>query len=113
MTKEDNAFKIVIVRPPMIYGKGCKGNYPKLAKLALNLWVFPDVDNQRSMLHIENLCEFLRLMVDNSERGLFFPQNREYVKTTELVRLISEIHGNKIRITKIFKGSMSCSAKEI
>lgn len=99
---EDNAFKIVIVRPPMVYGKGCKGNYPKLAKLALNLRLFPDIDNQRSMLHIENLCEFIRLMVDNSESGLFFPQNREYVKTTELVRMISEVHGEKIKTTKIF-----------
>ena len=43
----------------MIYGKGSKGNYPVLAKLAKKFPVFPDVDNERSMLYIENLCEFL------------------------------------------------------
>lgn len=38
---EDENFKVVILRPPMIYGKGSKGNYPLLAKLALKLPFFP------------------------------------------------------------------------
>ncbi|SDZ46577.1 UDP-glucose 4-epimerase [Evansella caseinilytica] len=97
-----DSFRVVIIRPPMIYGKGSKGNYPKLAKLARKLPVFPDIDNQRSMLHIDNLCEFMKLMVDNNESGLFFPQNNEYTKTSEMVRLIGEVHGHKIRLTKIF-----------
>ncbi|MET3697028.1 UDP-glucose 4-epimerase [Bacillus oleivorans] len=95
-------FKVVIVRPPMIYGKGSKGNYPKLAKAALKLPVFPNIDNQRSMLHIDNLCEFIRLMIKNQESGLFFPQNREYVKTSELVKIIAEVHGKKIKLIKVF-----------
>ena len=57
-------FKIVILRPPMIYGKDSKGNYPKLAKAAQKLPVFPNIDNQRSMLHIDNLCEFIKLMIE-------------------------------------------------
>jgi len=99
---EDENFKIVILRPPMIYGKGSKGNYPKLSKAAQILPIFPDIENERSMLHIDNLCEFIRLMIDNEERGLFFPQNAEYVKTSEMVRLIAEVHGKKIRLTKVF-----------
>ncbi len=99
---ESNEFKVVILRPPMIYGKGSKGNYPKLAKMARKLPVFPDIDNERSMLHIDNLCEFIRLMIDNEERGLFFPQNKEYVKTSEMVRLIAEAHGKKIKLTRVF-----------
>ena len=99
---EDENFKIVILRPPMIYGKGSKGNYPKLSKAAQILPIFPDIDNERSMLHIDNLCEFIRLMIDNEERGLFFPQNAEYVKTSEMVRMIAEAHGRKIRLTKVF-----------
>ena len=69
-------------------------------KLAQKLPVFPDIDNQRSMLHIDNLCEFIRLMIDNEESGLFFPQNREYVKTSEMVKLIAEVHGKKISTYK-------------
>ncbi|QGQ48276.1 NAD-dependent epimerase/dehydratase family protein [Metabacillus sediminilitoris] len=99
---ESDNFKIAIIRPPMIYGKGSKGNYSKLAKIARKLPIFPDIDNQRSMLHIDNLCEFIRLMIDNEESGLFFPQNREYVKTSEMVRLIAEIYGKKIKLTKVF-----------
>ncbi|AZU64490.1 NAD-dependent epimerase/dehydratase family protein [Neobacillus mesonae] len=95
-------FKIAILRPPMIYGKGSRGNYPKLAKAAQKLPVFPDIDNQRSMLHIDNLCEFIRLMIENEESGLFFPQNNEYVKTSEMVRLIANTHGKKIKLTKVF-----------
>jgi nucleoside-diphosphate-sugar epimerase len=99
---EVDNFKIVVVRPPMIYGKGSKGNYPKLAKLAQELPVFPNINNERSMLHIDNLCEFIKLMIDNEESGLFFPQNAEYVKTSEMVKIIAEAHGNNIKFTKIF-----------
>lgn len=99
---ESDNFKVVILRPPMIYGKGSKGNYPKLSRVAQKFPIFPDIDNERSMLHIDNLCELVRLIVDNEESGLFFPQNREYVKTSEMVRLIAEVHGRKIRLTKMF-----------
>jgi len=99
---KNNNFKIVIIRSPMIYGKNSKGNYPLLSKAAQRLPIFPDIDNQRSFLHIDNLCEFIRLMIDNEESGLFFPQNNEYVKTSEMVRLIAETHGKKIKMTKIF-----------
>ncbi|WP_027087194.1 NAD-dependent epimerase/dehydratase family protein [Cohnella panacarvi] len=99
---EDNSFKVVVLRPPMIYGKGSKGNYPKLAKAARKLPIFPDIHNQRSLLHIDNLCEFIRLVIDNEERGAFFPQNKEYVKTSEMVKMIAEVHGRRIRLTKAF-----------
>jgi len=99
---ESDDFKIAVIRPPMIYGKGSKGNYPKLANLAKKIPVFPDIDNERSMLHIDNLNEFLKIIIDNKESGLFFPQNTEYVKTSEMVKLIAEIHGKKIKMTKLF-----------
>ena len=94
--------KICILRPQMIYGKGSKGNYPLLAKIAQKLPVFPKVDNIRSMLYIENLCEFVKLMIDNEETGIFWPQNSEYSNTSEIVKLIAEYHGKHIIITKSF-----------
>lgn len=99
---ETETFKIAIIRPPMIYGKGSKGNYPKLAKAAQKLPIFPNLSNQRSMLHIDNLCEFIRLLIDHEDSGTFFPQNKEYVNTSEMVRLIAEVHGRKIKLTKAF-----------
>ena len=67
----DDTFKIVILRPPMIYGKGSKGNYPLLAKMAGKLPLFPREDNQRSMLYVGNLCKFIELMIRNEEQGTF------------------------------------------
>lgn len=92
----DETFKVVILRPPMIYGKGSKGNYPELAKLAARLPVFPIVKNRRSMLHIDNLCQFVKLMIDEEESGIFFPQNREYTNTSDMVRMIAEVKDHKI-----------------
>jgi len=98
----DDTYKIVILRPPMIYGKGCKGNYPRLAKLALNFPFFPDIKNKRSMIFVDNLCEFVRLLIDDWGSGLFFPQNEEYVCTSEMVKLIAEVHRKKIQLTQAF-----------
>ena len=92
----DDGFKVVILRPPMIYGPGSKGNYPMLSKLARKLPVFPKVKNQRSMLYIENLMEFVRLMVENEEQGIFWPQNAAYSNTSDLVKLIANAHGKHI-----------------
>lgn len=98
----DNEFKVVILRPPMIYGKGSRGNYPTLSKIAQKLPIFPYVKNERSMLFIGNLCEFVRLMVDNEETGTFFPQNSEYSNTSEIVKMIAEAHGKKIYLVQGF-----------
>lgn len=109
---QDDNFNVVVIRPPMIFGKGSKGNYPRLAKMAQKLPIFPDVKNERSMLHIDNLCEFLRLMIVNEESGIFYPQNSEYVETSELVKLVAEIHGKKIRLTKVFNGLLRLMGKK-
>lgn len=95
-------FKIAIVRPPMVYGKNTKGNYPRLSNLALKTPVFPDIVNERSMIYIENLCQFIRFLMDDEEEGVFFPQNKEYVNTSHMVKLIAGLHNKKIWFVKIF-----------
>lgn len=97
----DDSFKVAIVRPPLIYGKGCKGDYPKLVSLAKNSPIFPKINNTRSMVHIDNLCEFLKHLIDFGEEGIFHPQNAAYVNVGDLVRKIAAIHGQKIYFTKI------------
>lgn len=95
---KDTTFKVVILRPPMIYGKNSKGNYRVLAKLAQKLPVFPKVNNARSMLYIGNLTEFVSLIIDNEESGIFWPANKEYSNTSELVQLIAAAHGKRITL---------------
>lgn len=99
---EDYFFKVAILRPPMVYGKGCKGNYQRLRKLALKIPVFPDVNNKRSMIYIDNLSEFIRNIINELENGVFYPQNKEYVNTSELVKLISNLNNRKIILTRLF-----------
>ena len=99
---QDDAFKVVILRCPMIYGKEGKGNFPVLEKMALKMPVFPKVENKRSMLYVGNLAEFVRLMIENEEEGIFWPCNREWSNTSELVKMIAECHGKKVRLVPGF-----------
>lgn len=111
----DDKFKVSVLRPPMIYGRGSKGNYPTLAKLAKKLPVFPDVDNERSMLHIDNLCEFLcqiMLVKEVKENAVvLIPQNAEWTKTSEMVREIGEVCGKKVRIVGILNPAVWLGSK--
>lgn len=102
----DENFKVACLRPPMVYGKGCKGNYQRLRSFALKTLVFPEYQNQRSMIYIGNLCEFVKEAIEQEEAGLFFPQNAEYMNTSEMVRQIAEIHGKKIWLTRAFNWGM-------
>lgn len=89
-------FRVAVLRPPIIYGKGCRGNYPRLATLARKVPFFPKVDNQRSMLYIGTLCSFIQNLLESGEGGLYFPQNREYVNSTELVRAVAACHHKRM-----------------
>ena len=111
----DDKFKVVVLRPPMIYGKGSKGNYPTLAKLAKKLPAFPNVDNERSMLHIDNLCEFLcqiMLVKEVKENEMvLIPQNAEWTKTSEMVREIGKVCGKRVRIVGILNPAVWIGSK--
>lgn len=99
---EDDQFKFACLRPPMVYGKGCKGNYQSLRKFALHFPLFPSYPNHRSMVYIGNLCEFVKQVIDFEKSGLFFPQNAEYVNTSEMVNSIAEANAKKMHLTKFF-----------
>ena len=98
----DDQFKVAIIRSPTVYGKNSKGNYPLLSRIAVKSPFFPYIENQRSMIYVENLCEFIRLVIKNDEQGFFWPQNREYSNTSELVKMIACAHGKKIIMIKAF-----------
>ena len=104
MSLGDEQFKTTILRPPMIYGKGSKGNYLNLSKIAKKVVVFPAFENERSMLHIDNLCEFIKLVIDNKVGGILFPQNSDYVKTSDMVRLIANANGKRLVVINGLQG---------
>ncbi len=92
----DETFKVCVIRPPMVYGKDCKGNFQTVIKLVKKLPVFPRVNNQRSMIHINNLNRFVTLCIDRQLSGVYLPQNKEYVNTTDMARKIATALGKKV-----------------
>ena len=89
----DDRFIVSIMRPPVIYGPGCKGNFPKLLKLAKYALIFPNIENRRSMIYIDNFTECVRLVINNASGGIFFPQNEEYVATKDVIADYRKIMG--------------------
>lgn len=106
-----DAFTVTVLRAPMIYGKGSKGNYPTLSKIARKLPVFPNVINERSMIYIENLCELLAQVMILRKGGVFWPQNAEYTSTSEMVRMIGAVTGHKIFVCKVFNWMVAIANK--
>lgn len=97
----DRAFSVAILRPPMVYGTGCRGNYQVLVKLAKVLPICPDYRNQRSMVSIENLCAWIKRVIDSGSDGIFCPQDPEYVCTCQMIRQIAESGGKHLPMTKL------------
>lgn len=93
---EDDHFRVAILRPPMIYGRGCKGNFRSLLSFAGKLPFFPKVDNQRSMLYVGSLNRLVQLLIDRNDRGIFCPQDRDYVNTARMVKTIAEAQGKRL-----------------
>ena len=98
---ECDAFKVCILRPPMIYGPNSKGNFPRLVKLAQKTPLFPAWHNKRSMLYIDNLAEFVKQAILRELSGTFYPQNRELADTVEIIRYFANANGHKVWITRL------------
>lgn len=107
----DESFSVAVMRPPMVYGEGCKGNYQMLVKFAKILPVFPDYKNERSMIHVDVLSRFVKVLIDGEKSGLFFPQNENYVCTSEMVKEIGRSMGKNIKLLKIMNPAVSILKK--
>lgn len=95
-----DSFKVCILRPPMIYGPNSKGNFPRLIKLAAKTPIFPDFHNQRSMLYIDNLAEFVLQAVEHQLSGTFYPQNCELSDTVEIIRYFAKAQHHHVYFAK-------------
>jgi UDP-glucose 4-epimerase len=82
---QTNNFNISILRLPMVYGKTSKGNFLKLVKISKKLSIFPKISNRRSVLHINNLSELVRLIIVNHQNGIFYPQDQKYFDTNNFL----------------------------
>lgn len=109
-TKE---FRVAILRPPMVYGEGCKGNYAKLVKLARYTPVFPRIHNKRSMIHILILVKFIIKIIKDENGGYYHPQDKKYVDTCEMIVEIRKEIGKKTYLIGGFDLSIHFLSKYI
>lgn len=111
--RADVRMNVCIVRPPMVYGDNCPGNFTKLWKLALKIPIFPLLHNERSMIGIDNLCEFLYQIIIQEKRGIYHPQDKEYVDTSNLVWDMRKQAGKKMLYVKLGNPLLRVLVKKI
>ena len=94
---EDDNFKVGIIRPPMVYGKGVKGNMESLIKLVKLLPILPfNYDkNRRSLVNIENLMYLTTLVIDKEAQGVFLPLDEKNISLKEIVVGIEKAYSLK------------------
>ncbi len=110
-TLRDGNFSVAILRPPIVYGDGCKGNYQSLIKIAKKLPVFPDYRNKRSMIDIRRLCWYVKDLIDRGYDGLVLPQDEDYVCTCQMIRQIGESMGRRIHLWKILNPAVGLAKR--
>ena len=98
----DDHFAVSILRPPMVYGPGAKGNYHLLEKLTDYLFFCPTFQNKRSLVSIDHLCKAVYKCIQDARSGIFFPQDPFPISTVSLIEQIAACKGKKLRKTSIF-----------
>lgn len=90
---EQTGLEVVIIRPPLIYGPGVKANFLKMMQLVEKGIPLPlgDIHNQRSMLGLDNLINFIDLCLTHPDAvgQTFLLSDDHDVSTTELLKEIA------------------------
>jgi UDP-glucose 4-epimerase len=99
---ESDSFCITIVRPPMVYGHDCPGNFlRRLIYITEKVRIVPKINSKRSMIYVDNLCECIRLIIEKKVSGVINPQNQQYVSTTEMSKLIAKYSNIKVHLSTV------------
>jgi nucleoside-diphosphate-sugar epimerase len=101
----ESGLEVVIVRPPLVYGPGVRGNFLRLMRLvdrALPL-PWPRRENCRSMIGAENLADFLARCVDhpNAAGQTFLVKDSEDISTRELITRLARLLARPVRLVPV------------
>ena len=107
----DDTFQVAIMRPPLIYSEYARDNFPRLVNFAKKTPIFPKLENKQSMVYVDNLCELIRLIIDNNQGGIYYPQQEVYIETSKIVSDIAKAVGNKMFQTRIFNPALKLLSK--
>ncbi|GMW06414.1 MAG: hypothetical protein AMXMBFR8_12110 [Nevskiales bacterium] len=95
----------VIVRPPLVYGRGVKGNFDRLVTLVRSGVPLPfgAIQNRRSLVSVGNLCDLIvRALEHPGAAGqILLPADEHAVSTPELLRMIASAMGTTIRLMPV------------
>lgn len=96
-------FKVSIVRPPLIYGQGVKGNMKKLIALVERRKYIPfgNINNLRSMVGVDNFVALLDRVIETRKSGTFLIQDTEPVSTSRLISEISKAKNINVKLISI------------
>jgi UDP-glucose 4-epimerase len=83
---ENSKMILTIIRPPMIYGVGARGNPGLIEQLSKYISIFPETFNRRSFISIENLNRILFNQLNLFDYRTIHPQDPKYLTTFELFR---------------------------
>jgi len=86
---EAKGFELVIIRPPLIYGKKAPGNFNSLYKIIKKGFPLPFglIKNKRSFISIDNFCDFIDIAINHPQAAnkLFLVADDESISTNKLV----------------------------
>ena len=107
----DDTFQVAIMRPPLIYSEFARDNFPRLVNFAKKMPIFPKLENKQSMVYVDNLCELIKLIIENNKGGIYYPQQECYIETSKMVADIAKAVGNKMWQTRIFNPALRLFSK--
>lgn len=91
--------EVVIIRPPLVYGRHAPGNFGSLIKLCSKKILLPlgAINNKRSFISVNNLVDFLGVCIEHPDAAgkVFLVSDDDDISTTELLRCIVFESGNK------------------
>ena len=91
--------RAAIIRPPLVYGPGVKGNFISLLNLCGKGWPLPVgcIDNRRSLVYVGNLVDMVHRLIDKppATTGIYLCRDPQDVSTPELFRKVSTALGIK------------------
>lgn len=87
----DNSFIVTIIRTPVVYGEGVKGNIIKLLQLVDKMPILPFgcIKNRRSMVYVGNLCALIEKVLEKKVGGIFLASDSKSFSTTRLIELVA------------------------
>lgn len=107
----DEKFQVAIMRPPLIYSEFARDNFPRLVNFAKRMPIFPKLRNKQSMVYVDNLCELIKLIIENNKGGIYYPQQECYIETSKIVADIAKAVGNKMWLTCLFNPALRLLSK--